>query len=580
MAPWPGDRIAEEQAALRRVATLVARGEPPEAVFAAVSAEVGVVLGVDFTTMSRYHQDGAVTIVGAWSRTGAPAIFPVGTRLPFGGPNLHTQVFQTREPARLDTIAGDLGPSLAPALAAGIRTAVGVPISAEGRLWGLMNVSSTGEEPLSDDTEARLAGFTELVATAIANAQARVELRGFAEEQAALRRVATLVARGLPPEEVFTAVTAEVGQMLGSDYSSLSRYDPDGRALTVLGMWSSTGSRLLLPIGSRMELGGRNVTTQVFETGRPARLDDYAHATGAIADLAQTVGTRSSVGVPISVDGRLWGLMMLTSMHAPPHADTEERLAGFTELVATAVANAEARAALTESRARIVATADAVRRRIGRDLHDSPQQRLVAVTLRLRAAEAAVPPEAPELKAQLGYAVAELTGVVGELREIASGVHPAALAEGGLKPALRALARRSAVPARLDIRVDGRLPEETELAVYHVVAEALTNTARHASASEVCVQVDVRGDVLGIEVRDDGCGGATLGRGSGLVGIKDRVETLGGHLSLRSPPSAGTTVAITLPLGHGSKAQPSRALTRQPGDARPAADQGPSAPPR
>jgi len=170
--------------------------------------------------------------------------------------------------------------------------------------------------------------------------------------------------------------------------------------------------------------------------------------------------------------------------------------------------------------------------------------------------------------------------VVGELREIASGVHPAALAEGGLKPALRALARRSAVPARLDIRVDGRLPEETELAVYYVVAEALTNTARHASASEVCVQVDVRGDALGIEVRDDGCGGATLGRGSGLVGIKDRVETLGGHLSLRSPPSAGTTVAITLPLGHGSKTQPSRALTRQPGDARPAADPGPSAPPR
>ncbi len=553
MASWPGNRIAEEQAALRRVATLVARGEPPEAVFAAVTAEVGVVLGVDFTTMSRYHRDGAVTIVGAWSRTGAPVIFPVGTRLPVGGPNLHTQVFQTREPARLDTIAGDLGSALAPALAAGIRTAVGVPISAEGRLWGLMNVSSMGEEPLPADTEQRLSAFTELVATAIANAQARLELRGFAEEQAALRRVATLVARGGRPEEVFAAVTAEVGQMLGTDYSSLSRYDPDGGALTVLGMWSRTGSRPLLPVGGRMELGGRNVTTQVFRTGRPARLDDHAEATGAVASLAHTAGTHASIGVPIRIEGRLWGLMTVTSMHEPPPAGAETRLDDFTELVATAVANAEARAALEESRARIVATADATRRRIGRDLHDSPQQRLVAVTLHLRAAEAAIPPEAPELKAQLDHAVAELTGVIDELREIASGIHPAALAQGGLKPALRALARRSAVPPRLDIRIDGRLPGQTELAVYYVVAEALTNAARHASASEVHVQVDVREEMLGIEVRDDGCGGATFGRGSGLVGIKDRVETLGGHLSLRSPPGAGTTVAITLPLGHGSE---------------------------
>ena len=580
MASWPGDRIAEEQAALRRVATLVAQGKPPEEVFAAVTAEVGLVLGVDFTTMSRYHRDGAVTIVGAWTRTGAPVIFPVGTRLPVGGPNLHTQVFQTREPARLDTFAGDLGSALAPALAAGIRTAVGVPISVEGRLWGLMNVSSTREEPLPADTEARLAGFTELVATAIANAQARVELRGFAEEQAALRRVATLVARGVPPEEVFAAVTAEVGQMLGTDFSSLSRYDPDGSALTVLGAWSSTGSRPLLPIGSRMELGGRNVTTRVFQTGRPARLDHHAEATGPVGDLAHTVGTRASVGVPISIEGRLWGLMTLTSMHEPPPADTEVRLADFTELVATAVGNAEARAALKESRARIVATADATRRRIGRDLHDSPQQRLVSVTLQLRAAEAAVPPEAPELKAQLVHAVAELTGVIDELREIASGIHPAALAEGGLKPALRALARRSAVSPRLDIRVDGRFPGQTELAAYYVVAEALTNTAKHASASEVHVQVDVRGDVLGIEVRDDGCGGASFGRGSGLVGIKDRVETLGGHLSLRSPPGVGTTVAITLPLGHGSKTGPSRARARRPGDAKAAADPGPSGPPQ
>ena len=213
---------------------------------------------------------------------------------------------------------------------------------------------------------------TELVATAIANAQARLELRGYAEEQAALRRVATLVARGVPPEDVFAAVTAEVGQILGTDYSALSRYDPDGGALTVLSMWSSKGSHPPLPVGGRMELGGRNVTTQVFETGRPARLDDHAEATGAVAGLAQTVGTRSSVGVPISVDGQLRGLMMLTSVHAPPSADTEERLAGFTELVATAVANAEARAALKESRARIVAASALACLTAGKRRRDPP----------------------------------------------------------------------------------------------------------------------------------------------------------------------------------------------------------------
>ena len=579
MASWPSNRIAAEQAALRRVATLVAGGVLPEEVFAAVTAEVGVVLGVDFTTMSRYHPDGAVTVVGAWSRTAAPVHFPVGTRLPAGGPNLHTQVFQTGQPARLDTIAGDLGPALAPALAAGIRTAVGVPISVEGRLWGLINASSTGEEPLPADTEAQLSGFTELVATAIANAQARVELRGYAEEQAALRRVATLVARGVSPEQVFAAVTAEVGRMLGTDYSAMARYDPDG-AVTVLGMWSSTGSAPLLSAGSRIELGGRNVTTQVFETGRPARLDHYADATGAVADLAHTVGTRASVGVPISVEGRLWGLMMLTSMYAPPPADTEARLAGFTELVATAIANAEAQAALTASRARIVATADATRRRIERDLHDGAQQRLVSLSLQLRTAQTTVAPDAAELKAQLDRVAVGLTEVLDELREIARGIHPAALAEGGLRPALKALASRSVVPVRLDVRVEGRLAEQVELAAYYVVSEALTNTAKHASASGVHVKVEAGEGVVRIEVRDDGRGGATFAHGSGLVGLKDRVEALGGQLSLHSAPGAGTTVTIALPRDDGSKTRPPHAGVRRPENAERAADPEPPGPPR
>ncbi len=547
--------FAEEQAALRRVATLVARGTPPEEVFAAVTAEAGRVLGVGFTTMSRYHPDGAVTVVGAWSGTGIPVIFPAGTRLSAGGPNLHTQVFQTGQPARLDTIAGDLGPALAPALAAGIRTAVGVPISVEGRLWGVMNASSTAEEPLSADTEVRLAGFTELVATAIANAQARVELRGFAEEQVALRRVATLVARGTPPEEVFAAVTAEVGQVLGVDYTAMSRYEPDG-ARTVVAAWARSGSPVV-PVGTREILGGPNVPTLVFETGRPTRIDRYGEDAGPAAAAAVAAGVRSAVGVPIRVEGQLWGLMNVYSTHEERLPEnTEARLAGFTELVATAIANAEARAALTASRARIVATADATRRHIERDLHDGAQQRLVSLVLQLRAAQATVAPDAGELAGQLDDAATGLGEAVDELREIARGIHPAALAEGGLRPALKVLARRSAVPVRLDVRVDRQLPEQVELAAYYVVSETLTNAARHAAASEVDVEVEADQGVLRIEVRDDGRGGATFAHGSGLVGLRDRVEALGGQLSLRSQPGAGTTVSIAVSLDDGGETRP------------------------
>ena len=544
--------FAEEQAALRRVATLVARGTPPEEVFAAVAAEAGRVLGVDFTTMSRYNPDGAVTIVGTWSGTGTPVIFPVGTRLPTGGPNLHTAVFRIGQPARLDTIAGDLGPALAPALAAGIRTAVGVPISVEGRLWGIMNASAVREEPLPPDTEARLAAFTQLVATAIANAQARVELRDYAEEQAAQRRVATLVARGVSPEEVFAAVAEEVGRVLGVDYTAMSRYEPDS-ARTVVAAWARSGSPVV-PVGTREILGGPNVPTLVFETGRPARIDRYGEEAGPAATAAVAAGVRSAVGVPIRVEGQLWGLMNVYSTREERLPEsTEARLADFTELAATAIANAEARAALTASRARIVATADAIRWRIERDLHDSAQQRLVSLALQLRAARAAVAPDAGEMAGQLDDLATGLGEALEELREIARGVHPAALAEGGLRPALRALARRSAVPVRLDVRVDERLPEQVELAAYYAVAEALTNTAKHAAASGVNVKVEASPGILRIEVRDDGRGGGTFAHGSGLVGLKDRVEALSGKLTLRSPPGAGTTIAISLPLDDASQ---------------------------
>jgi signal transduction histidine kinase len=247
-------------------------------------------------------------------------------------------------------------------------------------------------------------------------------------------------------------------------------------------------------------------------------------------------------------------MIVVSTREEPLPAGTEARLAGFTELVATAIANAEAQAALTASRARIVATADATRRRIERDLHDGAQQRLVSLGLQLRAAQAAAPPGADELVQQLEGAVTEVTGALEELHEIARGLHPAVLTESGLHPALRALARRSAVPVDLTVRAGGRLPEPVETAAYYAVSEALTNAAKHAhaSAAEVEVEVATGGGVLHVRVRDDGRGGADLTGGSGLVGLKDRVEALGGSLSLHSPPGAGTALEIALPLGDPS----------------------------
>ena len=394
--------FTEEQVALGRVATLVAQGVPPEEVFAAVTEEVGRVFDADFTGMSRYNGDGTATVAGQWTRTDSRSPMEIGERFDLGGQNVTTQVSETGRPARVDNYGDASGVWADAARAWGFGSCAGVPIRVEDRLWGVVSVGYTRAEPLPPDTEARLAGFSDLVATAIANAQVRVELRGYADEQAALRRVATLVARGAPPARVFAAVTEEVGRVLGADYTAMSRYEPDGAA-TVIGAWNSTGSGLAVPVGGRVELGGHNAATQVFETGRPARIDHTASdATGAAVDLARSFGSRETVGVPISVEGRLWGVMNVFSTHEEPlPADTEARLAGFTELTATAIANADAQAALTASRARIVAATDATRRRIERDLHDGAQQRLASLALQVRTAKAMVPPDAGELAAQL-----------------------------------------------------------------------------------------------------------------------------------------------------------------------------------
>jgi len=537
------DRIAEEQAALRRVATLVAGAAAPEEVFAEITEEAGRLLGAHHATMSRYDQDGTVTVIASWSATGVA--FPVGSCMSLGGRNAHTLVFQTHRPARISDYAGTSGPCGKAAREFGFRASVSVPVIVEGGLWGVMIVEHTRAEPLPPDTEARLTGFTELAATAIANAQAREELRGFAEEQAALRRVATLVARGAPPAEVLTAVAGEAGRLLRTDYATMKRYDPDGTA-RVVASWSASGAAF--PVGSSMPLGGRNAHTLVFETRQPARISDYAGTSGLAGQTARALGVRAAVAVPVSVEGGLWGLMIVESRTGPLPAGTEARLAGFTELAATAIANAEAQAALTASRARIVATADATRRRIERDLHDGTQQRLISLALGLRTAQRRLPAGQQEVAAQWARTAQGLTDAIEELREISRGLHPSVLEKHGLAPALRELVRRGSLPVTLDVQVSGRLPERVEVAAYYVVSEALANAAKHADATTADIEVAESDGILHIHISDNGRGGADFSHGSGLVGLKDRSEALGGRLHLDSPPGAGTTLEITLPL--------------------------------
>jgi signal transduction histidine kinase len=530
--------LADEQSALRRIATLVAGGAPPEEVFAAAVEEVGRLLPVDLVSMARYGPDRTITFITSWGRPGH--FVPIGTPMMLGGKNLNTIVFESGRPARMDSYADASGPIGAAVREGGVRSAAGTPIIVEGRVWGMMAAGTSGTEPMPADTEARLTQFTELLATAIANADSRAALARLAEEQAALRRVATLVARGTRPEEVFAAVANEVGRLLSVDLANMFRYESDG-ALTIV---ASAGDRF--PVGSRWPLGGqKNLGTLVSETGRSARIDDYAEATGALADDMRKEGVGSAVGTPILVEGRLWGLMAAAgSSQEPLPADTEARLASFTELVATAISNTEARAELAASRARIVAATDEERRRVVRDLHDGAQQRLVHTIITLKLASEAL--QNDEGTALVSEALEHAEQANAELRELAQGILPAVLTKGGLRAGVDGLASRMPVPVEIDVSVD-RLPAVVEATAYFVVAEALTNVAKHARAGHAEVTARIHDGTLAVQVRDDGVGGAQPD-GSGLIGLADRLAALDGELRIASPPDGGTLVTAAIPL--------------------------------
>jgi PAS domain S-box-containing protein len=548
--------LAAEQAALRRVATLVAKDVPPGELFRAVVREVGTLLGADFSGLVCF-EGGAVVAVATWAADGEHPPVPPSWPMQAGDPA--TRIAETSQPERWDDWTDSDGP-----LAAfirdemGVRSTVGYPIVVGGRVWGGLGVHWKRPGPLPPDTESRLAQFTDLVGTAFANAEARAEVARLAREQAGLRHVATLVARERPPEEVFAAVAEEVGRVLGVADTLMWRHEPDGSAI-VVAVWTQHGSAPLR-LGARVRPGGHNVASLVLRTGRPARIDDFSTATGPIGERMHAAGVGSAVGAPIVVEGRIWGSMVAATREPGPlPADAESRIAQFTELVVTAISNVQARSDLAASRARIVAATDEERRRVVRDLHDGAQQRLVHTIVTLKLAHQTLRPDDASASGLVGEALEQAERATAELRELAHGLLPSILTKGGLRAAVDALSSRTPVPVKNGVSV-GRLPAAVEATAYFVVCEALTNVAKHARAGHVEVTARIEDGTLVVQVRDDGVGGARP-EGSGLAGLADRLAAVDGLLRVETPSGGGTLITAAIPLAGSTPraAPPTRA---------------------
>jgi len=559
------DRLfIDEQAALRRVATLVAAGAPAAGLFAAVADEVARVLDVPTVMLARFEADRTMTVLASLNEPS----FPVGSRWPLDGPSVSARVFDTGRPARIDDYSKLPGTMAAGVRDSEVRSIVGVPIIVDRRVWGVTTVGTLQSELMPADTVARLSDFTELAGIAISNAESRDRLGRLVNEQAALRRVATLVAEGATAEELFSGVAREVAEVLDVSAALLDRYEPDGTAITLAAShdpdWTAVDN--IRHVASLRPLQPGGLDAIIYETGHAARIDDYSALTGELGEIADSAGIGSGCAAPIFVGGNLWGTIRVFSRRGSPPlpADAEARVHGFTELVATAVSNAAARADLIASRARIVAAGDEARQRIERNLHDGTQQRLIALGLDLQRIRETYLADEPDVCAGLVRMEADLQSVLEELRELSRGLHPPLLTRRGLLPSLRALARRSPIPIHIDVELKERPPPAIETALYYLVSEALTNAIKHSQASEISVSVETdhagvpfgigldgrRGVVtLHAAIADDGVGAAEPSVGSGLAGLTDRIDALGGRLTLDSPSGHGTRISVVLPLG-------------------------------
>ncbi|HEX5618955.1 MAG TPA: GAF domain-containing sensor histidine kinase [Solirubrobacteraceae bacterium] len=547
--------LAIEQAALRQVTMLVARESSPERLFAVATEQVARVFDVPHVRLVRYEPDGSV-VVGGFSESD-PGPFPIGSRLPLDTAGAVAAVRQTGRAARVDDYAHVPGETAAVARRAGMRSAVASPIVIDRRLWGAMVVLTPRHEPLPEGTEARLTDFTELVATAIVNAESQEARAVLTDEQAALRRVATLVAQSVPSDALFSSVCDEVEALTGAQASAVVRFETDG-TVTVMG-----GTAALQPVGARVKLDPDSVVAEVHRTGRAARFDTDEPATPGMPAVVRAERVRSALASPIVVAGELWGAITTVSRERTFAAGMERRLADFTELVATAISSLHARAELAASRARIAAAADDERRRVVRDLHDGAQQRLVHTVITLQLAQQALENGLENAPLRVREALEHAEQAIAEVRELAHGLLPGVLTHGGLLAGINALASRAPVRVEIDVSVR-RLPAPIEATAYFVVAEALTNVAKHASAGHAEVVARIANGMLRVEVRDDGVGGANP-TGTGLVGLADRLAVFDGRLEVDSPPGAGTRLTATIPLPRSGAAirRSERAIVRR-----------------
>jgi signal transduction histidine kinase len=528
-------QVAEEQDAIGRVADVVASDATPGEVLDEVVAQASQLMGVEFTTLLRFEAGGGTEIAAL---SGAPGGLEVGMREPGGGDGATQRVLSTGRVARMDDLSQASGhwPRLAYTL--GFASSVAAPVVIGGGLWGVLVV--TGRDgPLPLGVEASLTRFAKLAGAAIADAQARRGLRALAKEQAALRRVAELAARAGDPQEVFAAVAAETSALVDNEEVFLLRLaGPDACQIR------ATTSELPLS-DKRYPLEEGDISVLVRDTRRPARIDD---AVARDCAMAREWGVVAVVGAPIIVEEEIWGALTATSYERPLPSETERRLGQFAGLAAIAIGNAESRAQLIASRARVVATADETRLRLQRDVHDGAQQRLVQTVLTLKMALEELGDGDSSLRSLLEESLRHAERATTELRDVVHGILPASLSSGGLPSGVESLISDLPLPVRSRLATP-RFPVEIETTAYLIVAEALTNVVKHADANQAKVEItfDAAASALEIVVEDDGIGGADPQHGTGLVGMSDRVAARDGAMAITSPHGGGTRLRITLP---------------------------------